>query len=80
VSGSFVQWTVSAGTAGSATLSFRFANGTTANRPMDITVNGTQPPPLGSMAAAPYEYFGWGNPQRPTDVMAATGVWWFTLP
>lgn len=31
------------------------------------------------MAAAPYEYLGWGNPQKPTDVMAATGVKWFTL-
>ncbi|MEV8526341.1 chitinase [Streptomyces sp. NPDC052000] len=33
----------------------------------------------GAMAAAPYEYLGWGNPQKPTDVMAATGVKWFTL-
>jgi hypothetical protein len=39
--GSFVEWTVSAPTAGPATAVFRFANGTTANRPMDITVNGT---------------------------------------
>ncbi|MGW2396283.1 chitinase [Kitasatospora sp. NPDC001664] len=31
------------------------------------------------MAAAPYEYLGWGSPQKPTDVMAATGVKWFTL-
>ncbi|MFD9482503.1 chitinase [Streptomyces sp. NPDC059991] len=38
-------------------------------------------PPLaaGAMAAAPYEYLGWGSPQKPTDVMAATGVKWFTL-
>jgi len=28
---------------------------------------------------APYEYLGWGNPQKPTDVMAATGVKQFTL-
>ncbi|MFJ1827180.1 hypothetical protein ACIOG9_21240, partial [Streptomyces sp. NPDC088178] len=33
----------------------------------------------GAMAAAPYEYLGWGNPQKPADVMAATGVKWFTL-
>jgi chitinase len=33
----------------------------------------------GAMAAAPYEYLGWGSPQKPTDVMAATGVKWFTL-
>ncbi|MFI9047360.1 chitinase [Streptomyces sp. NPDC053427] len=31
------------------------------------------------MAAAPYEYLGWGKPQQPTEVMAATGTKWFTL-
>jgi Fungal chitosanase of glycosyl hydrolase group 75/Carbohydrate binding module (family 6) len=39
--GAYVQWTVNAATAGTATLSIRFANGTTTNRPMDIAVNGT---------------------------------------
>jgi Alginate lyase/Carbohydrate binding module (family 6) len=38
--GSFVQFAVDAPAAGSATLTFRFANGTTVNRPMDIAVNG----------------------------------------
>ncbi|MEV5981247.1 chitinase [Streptomyces sp. NPDC052114] len=33
----------------------------------------------GTLHAAPYEYLGWGDPQKPTDVMAATGVKWFTL-
>lgn len=33
----------------------------------------------GAMAAAPYEYLGWGNPQSPTSVMSATGLKWFTL-
>ena len=133
VAGSYVEWTVTAAAGGATSLSFRFANGTTVNRPMDISVNGTRvtqnlafpgtgtwdawqttsttvnlnaggnvvratattvnggpnvdvlavgdaaPPPAGAMAAAPYEYFGWGNPQRPTDVMAATGLKWFTL-
>ncbi|MFF3397720.1 chitinase [Streptomyces sp. NPDC002659] len=37
------------------------------------------PKASGAMAAAPYEYLGWGSPQKPTDVMAATGVKWFTL-
>src|SRR6266508_2617478 len=41
VVGSFVQWSVTASSAGTATLTFRFANGTTTNRPMDIRVNGT---------------------------------------
>ncbi|MGH3648911.1 MAG: carbohydrate-binding protein, partial [Micromonosporaceae bacterium] len=38
--GSYVQWTVNAATAGSRTLTFRYANGTSTNRPMDIRVNG----------------------------------------
>ncbi|MFE4860317.1 chitinase [Streptomyces sp. NPDC056670] len=37
------------------------------------------PAVAGTMAVAPYEYLGWGSPQKPTDVMAATGVKWFTL-
>jgi chitinase len=133
VSGSYVQWSVTAAAAGSATLAIRFANGTATNRPMDIAVNGTtvasgvafngtgawtswqtasvtatlnagantvratattanggpnvdrltvtdgttNPGP--SMAVAPYEYFGWGNPQNPTSVMSATGIKYFTL-
>ncbi|MEV0199874.1 cellulase family glycosylhydrolase [Nonomuraea sp. NPDC050691] len=39
--GSYVEFTVNAATAGPRSLSFRFANGTTVNRPMSITVNGT---------------------------------------
>ncbi|HEV8562238.1 MAG TPA: discoidin domain-containing protein [Actinophytocola sp.] len=38
--GAAVEWTVPADTAGDVPATFRFANGTTANRPMDITVNG----------------------------------------
>src|SRR6266536_712265 len=38
--GSYVEWTVNAASAGSATLTFRYANGTTTNRPMDVSVNG----------------------------------------
>jgi endo-1,4-beta-D-glucanase Y len=41
VTGSYVQWTVNAASAGTAKLSVRHANGSTANRPMDIAVNGT---------------------------------------
>ncbi|MEZ0076220.1 carbohydrate-binding protein, partial [Planotetraspora sp. GP83] len=41
VTGSYVQWTVNAASAGPATVNLRFANGTTTNRPMDIAVNGT---------------------------------------
>jgi len=38
--GSAVEWTVTAASAGAATAVVRFANGTTANRPMDVAVNG----------------------------------------
>jgi Alpha galactosidase A/Alpha galactosidase C-terminal beta sandwich domain/Carbohydrate binding module (family 35) len=41
VAGSFVEWTVNAESAGSQSLRIRYANGTTTNRPMDISVNGT---------------------------------------
>ncbi|MFF3124986.1 glycosyl hydrolase family 8 [Streptomyces sp. NPDC057908] len=40
VAGSSVEFTVNA-TAGSTSLAIRYANGTTTNRPMDISVNGT---------------------------------------
>ncbi|WP_431894915.1 discoidin domain-containing protein [Nonomuraea sp. bgisy101] len=39
--GGYVEWTVQAATAGPATLTFRYANGTTAVRPLAIAVNGT---------------------------------------
>jgi endoglucanase len=38
--GSHVEFSATAPAAGSATLTFRYANGTTTNRPMTITVNG----------------------------------------
>jgi unsaturated rhamnogalacturonyl hydrolase len=38
--GSHVQWSVPATTAGSVTLTFRYANGTAASRPTAIRVNG----------------------------------------
>src|SRR6266545_1225496 len=40
VAGSYVEFTVSAVATGTAQLTFRYANGTTTNRPMDISVNG----------------------------------------
>ncbi|MGH3646427.1 MAG: carbohydrate-binding protein [Micromonosporaceae bacterium] len=40
VVGSYVEWTVDAPEAGAYSLKFRHANGTTANRPMDVSVNG----------------------------------------
>jgi hypothetical protein len=41
VAGSYVEWTVTVAASGTATLAFRHANGSTANRPLSVTVNGT---------------------------------------
>ncbi|WP_414617055.1 cellulase family glycosylhydrolase [Streptomyces clavuligerus] len=41
LTGSSVEWTVRADKAGTTPLTLRFANGTTVNRPMTISVNGT---------------------------------------
>src|SRR4051794_18317407 len=41
VAGGYVQWSVPSPSAQAVTLVLRYANGTTVNRPMDITVNGT---------------------------------------
>jgi alpha-galactosidase len=41
VAGSYVEFTVNAATAGTASLSIGYANGTATNRPADISVNGT---------------------------------------
>src|SRR3954452_5855236 len=40
VAGSYVEFTASAATAGTATLAIRYANGQAADRPASITVNG----------------------------------------
>ncbi|WP_371685931.1 cellulase family glycosylhydrolase [Micromonospora sp. MW-13] len=39
--GSYVQWTATAPAAGTTSLTIRHANGSSANRPMSVTVNGT---------------------------------------
>ncbi|MEU0572074.1 glycoside hydrolase family 88 protein [Nonomuraea sp. NPDC005983] len=41
VAGSSVEWTVNSAAGGPVRLVFRYANGTTADRPMNVTVNGT---------------------------------------
>ena len=41
VTGSYVEFTVSAAAAGTSSLTLRFANGTGTDRPMNISVNGT---------------------------------------
>ncbi|MFI6175553.1 carbohydrate-binding protein [Nonomuraea sp. NPDC051191] len=48
--GSYVEWPVQASAAGPATVAVRYANGTTADRPSAITVNGV---PAGSASFPP---------------------------
>jgi hypothetical protein len=40
VAGSYVEFSVNAASAGTSTVAIRTANGTTVNRPMDVSVNG----------------------------------------
>jgi alpha-galactosidase len=54
VAGSYVEFTVNAAAAGTASLSIGYANGTTTNRPADISVNGT-------VIAASSPFSGTGN-------------------
>ncbi|WP_214416203.1 CBM35 domain-containing protein [Sphaerisporangium fuscum] len=54
VAGSYLEWTVNAPAAGSATLSIRYANGTTADRPADVSVNG-------AVVAAAHTFGGTGS-------------------
>jgi lysophospholipase L1-like esterase len=42
VVGSYIEWTVTPSVAGSYGLEFRHANGTTTDRPADVSVNGTK--------------------------------------
>jgi hypothetical protein len=59
--GASVEWAVNATAAGTAKLTFGYANGTTTNRPMDISVNGTV------VATVPFASTGtWENWQTAT--------------
>ncbi|MFC8519518.1 PQQ-dependent sugar dehydrogenase [Streptomyces sp. NPDC057257] len=51
VKGSYVEFTVSAASAGPAALTLRYANGTATDRPMDISVGGTVVSPALSFPA-----------------------------
>lgn len=51
VKGSSVEFTLSAAAAGPASLTLRYANGTPADRPMDLSVNGTVVAPAVSFPA-----------------------------
>src|SRR5216110_2331853 len=68
VAGSFVEFSVPASDAGTVTLAFRFANGSTANRPMDVSVNGTLA--AGGVAFTPTGSWSTWKTQSVTVVLA----------
>ncbi|MGW7817878.1 PQQ-dependent sugar dehydrogenase [Streptomyces puniciscabiei] len=51
--GSYVEFTVGAASAGPASVTLRYANGTAADRPMDLSVNGTVVAPAASFPGTP---------------------------
>ncbi|MCG6495651.1 carbohydrate-binding protein [Kitasatospora sp. A2-31] len=82
--GSYAEWTVPAAAASAATLDLTYANGTGADRPMDVTVNGARvatgrvfPPTAGwdtwSTTSLPIALKAGANTVRVTSTTAAGG-------
>ena len=73
VVGSYVESAVSVPAAGSYTLTFRYANGTSTNRPMDIAVNGSVTVP--NLAFNPTgTWDNWTNQTTTVDLVAGTNT------
>ncbi len=70
--GAFVEWTVTAAAAGPATLTFRYANGTTADRPMSLTVNGVAAGTLDFPPTASWDT--WANATATATLAAGTNT------
>ncbi|MEX1657602.1 PQQ-dependent sugar dehydrogenase [Streptomyces pseudovenezuelae] len=70
VTGSYVEFTVSAASAGTTAVTFRYANGTATDRPMDISVNGTVVSPAVSFPATA-DWNTWAT--RTVDVPLTAG-------
>jgi glucose/arabinose dehydrogenase len=70
--GVYVEWTVNSVSAGTATAAFRYANGTTANRPMTITVNGTAVGTLNFPPTASWDT--WATATLPVNLVAGTNT------
>ncbi len=70
--GSYVEFTVPDAQAGAATLTFRYANGTTAVRPMDLTVNGGTP--TSTAFGSTTDWTSWTNATVPVTLTAGTNT------
>ncbi len=71
VVGSYVEWTVDTPVAATGTASFRYANGTTTNRPMDIAVNGTVVAP-GQAFGGTGSWDSWATSSVPVPLTAGS--------
>ena len=70
--GSAEEWTVTREQAGTASLVFRFANGTTAARPMDLVVNGAS---VGTLTfAGTGAWTTWQTASVPATLAAGTNT------
>jgi alpha-L-fucosidase len=70
--GGYVEWTVPDAVAGAATLTVRYANGTTANRPLTITVNGGSPTTVAFNATGSWDT--WASNTVPVTLAAGTNT------
>jgi alpha-L-fucosidase len=70
--GSYVEFTVPDAQAGPATLTFRYANGTTVGRPMDLTVNGGAPTSIAFGSTT--DWTSWTNATVPVTLTAGTNT------
>ncbi|MFC4884690.1 PQQ-dependent sugar dehydrogenase [Streptomyces beijiangensis] len=73
IAGSYVEFTVSAATAGSASVALRYANGTAVDRPMDVTVNGTVVAP-GVSFPATADWDTWATKTLGATLVAGTNT------
>ena len=70
--GSYIEWTVNAEAAGTTNLHVRYANGTAAARPADVSVNGTV---AGSPAfPGTGAWTSWSRATVPVALLAGTNV------
>jgi alpha-L-fucosidase len=70
--GSYVEFTVPDAQAGVATLTFRYANGTTTGRPMNLTVNGGTPTSIAFNSTT--DWTSWTNATVPVTLTAGTNT------
>jgi hypothetical protein len=70
--GSYVQWSIPSDTARTATLSIRYANGGTANRPLAVVVNGAAPVTVNFPATG--SWTTWANATLSVPLTAGTNT------